>query len=131
MKISIFACVASFFTALVVGVAYLALFFLGLHGDVSDVTGVYESPFIHAGVPVVASLGLSMVFARWKLSAARVFAIVFVVVFFGPVILFFTTLRNLRGDELIGFLVIAALSLFANCCTASLVRRKLDRTPKK
>ena len=127
IKISIIACVVSFVTALVGGVACLALFILGVHGDMSGVTGVYEPPFIYAGLPIVVSLGFSMAFAHWRLSAARVFAIVSVVVFFGPVVFVVATLS--RWGELIGFLVMAALSLFANWRMASLVRRQLENTP--
>ena len=67
------ACVVSFVTALVVGVGCLALFFLGSRGDISDVTGVYEAPFIYAGLPFVVLLGFSVAFAHWRLSAARAF----------------------------------------------------------
>ena len=124
MKISVVACAVSFVTALVAGVAGLGLFVLGVHSDMSDVTGVYEPPFIYAGLPIVASLGFSMAFAHWRLSAARVFAIVSVVVFFGPVVFVVATLS--RWGELIGFLVMAALSLFASWRAASLVRRQLE-----
>ena len=129
MKISIVACVVSFVTALVVGVACLALFILGVLKDVSDVTGMYEPPFIYAGLPIVVFLGFSMAFAHWRLPAARVFAIVSVVVFFVPVMLLVATPRIPRWSELIGFLAMAAFSLFANWCSASLVRRQLEPTP--
>jgi hypothetical protein len=68
-----------------------------------------------------------MVFAHWTLSAARVFAIVSFVVFFGPVVLVFAALS--RWGELMGFLVMAALSLLTNWHAASLVRRQLEQTP--
>ena len=127
MKTSIAACVVSFVTALVVGVACLALFFVSALSDVSDVTGIYEPPFIWAGLPVVAFLGFSLGFARWNLLAARVFAIVSVVVFFGPIV--FVVAIVSRWGELIGFLVMAALSLLASWHTASLVRRQLEKAP--
>ena len=76
-------------------------------------------------------LAFSMAFAHWKLIAARVFSIVSVAVFFGPVIIivFSTATRAPRGDEWVGFLVMAALSLLANWCIASLVRRQLEQAP--
>jgi hypothetical protein len=119
------ACVVAFVTALCVGVGALALFFLGIHGDVSQVTGVYEPPFIYAGLPIVVSLALSMALAHWNFFAARVFGVVSVVVFFGPILELLFSLRNPRWGELIGFTLMAVLSLFANWWSASLVRRQL------
>jgi hypothetical protein len=126
MKIVI--CVASFVTALIVGVGCLALvLFLDWRADTSRVTGVYEPPFIYAGFPVVAFLGLSVAFAYWKLLAARVFAIASVVACFGPLLFMLATIRY--WGTLIGFLAIAALSILANWYTASLVRRRIEQAP--
>jgi hypothetical protein len=124
------ACVVAFVTALVVGVGCLALFFLGSLGDMSELTGVYEAPFIYAGLPCAVLLGFSVAFAHWRLSAARVFAIASVVAFFGPLILLLAITTRPR-TELLGFLVMAALSLLANWIIASLARQQLDkaRTP--
>jgi hypothetical protein len=122
------ACVASFATALVVGVACLALLlFLDWRADTSRVTGAYQPPFIYAGLPVVVFLGVSVAFSYWRLLAARVFAIVSVVACFGPLLFMLATIRY--WGTLIGFLAIAALSLLANWYTASLVRRQLEQAP--
>lgn len=128
MKKSLVACVLSFLTALVVGGGCLALFFLSARGDTSDVAGVYEAAFIYAGLPLVVLLGFSVAFAHWRLSAARVFAIASVVAFFGPLIFLLAATTRPR-TELLGFLVMAAVSLLANWGGASLVRRQVDKTP--
>jgi hypothetical protein len=124
MKMSTLACVVSFVTALVVAAAGWVLVLIGLHGDVSQVTGVYEPPFIYAGLPSVALFGFSIAFAYWTLSAARVFAVVSAVVFFGPIVL--GSAGSPRASEFFGFLVMAALSLFANWRIASVVRLQLE-----
>jgi hypothetical protein len=128
MKKPLVACVVSFLTALVVGVGCLALFFLSASGDTSDVTGVYEAAFIYAGLPFVVLLGFSVAFAHWRLSAARVFAMASVVAFFGPLILLLAATTRPR-TELLGFFLMAAVSLLANWGIASLVRQQLDKVP--
>jgi len=106
----------------------LALFFLSARADTSDVTGVYEAAFIYAGLPFFVLLGFSVAFAYWRLSAARVFATASVVAFFGPLV-FLLSITTRPRTELLGFLVIAAVSLLANLGIASLVRQQLDKVP--
>jgi hypothetical protein len=130
MNKSMVASVVSLLTALVVGVGCLALFFLGSRGDTGDVTGVYEAPYIYAGLPFVVLLGFSVAFAHWRLSAARAFAVASVVAFFGPLILLLAATTRPRM-ELLGFLVMAALSLFANWGIASLVQQQLGKAPEQ
>jgi hypothetical protein len=128
MMASILACVVSFVTALVVGAACLVLFFISARGDFSQLTGEYQPPFIYAGLPCVALFALSIAFAYWKLSAARVFAVVSVVVFFWPIVAAVAGYDSSPRSELIGFLLMAALSLLANWRIASLVRQQLAQT---
>ena len=119
MKISVVAGVVAFVAALLFGAACLVLFYLGLRSDISEVTGVYESPLAYVGLPVVLLLGVSVAFAYWKLSAARVFAAGSAVVFFGPVIFLFAAAGAPRRNELLVLLLIAASSLLANWYVAS------------
>jgi len=129
MKISV-ASVLSFVAAVVVGVACLALFVLISLGDSGFVTGVYQSPVIYAGWPVVALLGVSVAFAYWRLSAARIFAIVSGVVFFGPIISLYVAAGGSTPEgELNGFFVLGALSILANWHIASFVRWQLRKAP--
>jgi hypothetical protein len=125
MRVStIVACVAACIAALVVGSACIAYFWVGLLDDFSEITGVYQPPFVYAGLPMVALLFFSLMFARWRLSAARVFATVSVLLFFGYVLLLCLDARPAaRWGEFVVFLAMAGASLFANWWMASLVRR--------
>lgn len=125
MKISVVAGVASFVTALVVGVACIAAFVVCLLNDFCEVTGFdCISPWKCALLPAFILLGFSMVFAHWERSAVRVFSVVSVVVFFGPAL---SLVSYQTWGELMALVATAAASILANWHIPRLVRRWLEQ----
>ena len=128
MRTTVLPLITSFIAALIVGAVSLSLFVIGLLDYVPVSRDDYVSPTVYALLPAVLSWGFSMAFAHWALAAARVFLIVWSVVFFVPTLLLVAVWGRLgHWGELVLFTATAILSFLTGWYTASLVRRQLEK----